>query len=131
MKSSSSNSIFPAILVGIIVLIITILIITKQNKKTAPEDPRASALAQCLTEKGVKFYGAFWCPHCVRQKKLFGASADKLPYIECSKPDNTQTEECKNAGIEGYPTWINAQNERLSGELTFEQLAQFSGCTLQ
>jgi len=22
------------------------------------------ALAECLTESGAKFYGAYWCPHC-------------------------------------------------------------------
>jgi len=27
--------------------------------------------AQCLTDKGVKMYGAYWCPHCQAQKALF------------------------------------------------------------
>ena len=29
-------------------------------------------LAQCLTDKGAKFYGAFWCSHCQEQKAEFG-----------------------------------------------------------
>ena len=29
------------------------------------------ALAKCLTEKGVTFYGAFWCSHCKRQKESY------------------------------------------------------------
>ncbi|MBI2035942.1 MAG: hypothetical protein HYT12_04685 [Candidatus Liptonbacteria bacterium] len=40
--------------------------------------------ALCLKEKGVVFYGAFWCPHCQNQKKLFGKSQKLLPYLECS-----------------------------------------------
>lgn len=28
--------------------------------------------AKCLSEKGVKFYGAFWCSHCANQKAMFG-----------------------------------------------------------
>jgi thiol-disulfide isomerase/thioredoxin len=38
--------------------------------------------AQCLTQKGVIFYGAFWCPHCQATKRMFGSSARLLPYHE-------------------------------------------------
>ena len=27
--------------------------------------------ALCLGDKGAVFYGAFWCPHCQNQKKMF------------------------------------------------------------
>jgi len=37
--------------------------------------------AQCLGEKGAKFYGAFWCPHCQAQKAIFGKSKEFLPYV--------------------------------------------------
>lgn len=88
--------------------------------------------ASCLGEKGAKFYGAFWCPHCASQKKLFGKSAKKLPYIECAVPGNQSMmlPVCKDANIEGYPTWEFADATRLNGEQTLQTLAERTGCTL-
>lgn len=86
--------------------------------------------AQCLTDKDVKFYGAFWCPHCARQKELFGSSFDKVNYIECSLPDKSgQTEVCSSANITNYPTW-DFGDERKQGLLTLQQLSQKTGCQL-
>lgn len=87
------------------------------------------ALARCLTEKGVKMYGAFWCPHCVSQKKDFGSSWQYINYIECSLPDGkTQTGECREAGIDGYPTWEFADGSRIGGQINPEDLAQKTDC---
>ena len=88
---------------------------------------------QCLKDKGVIFYGAFWCPHCQRTKALFGSSAHLLPYVECSTPDGQgQTQVCKDKGIQSYPTWVspNASTTPLTGEHTLQELSQFSGCPL-
>jgi len=63
------------------------------------------ALAKCLTDKGVKMYGAYWCPHCQNQKKAFGDSFQYINYIECADGQNGQTQICKDNGITGYPTW--------------------------
>lgn len=101
------------------------------RSRPAPAPAGAVALAECLTQKGVKFYGAVWCSHCKAQKELFGGAASKLPYIECDNGAGGQTNECTKEGIDSYPTWINASNERLSGEQSFQALADFSGCTLQ
>lgn len=88
-------------------------------------------LAQCLQNKGVKFYGAFWCPHCQNQKAMFGKSAKKLPYIECSTPDGKgQTQVCKDAKIEGYPTWEFTDGTRMSTEIKPEVLAEKTSCPL-
>ena len=85
--------------------------------------------AQCLKDREVKFYGAFWCPHCQAQKKLFEKSQKKLPYIECSTPDgNNQLEVCQKADIQVYPTWEFPDGSRQEGELTFQQLANKSSC---
>ena len=91
-----------------------------------------TAFAQCLAEKGVTFYGAFWCPHCQAQKKLFGKKAfDTLKSVECSTPDGkNQTQECKDAGIKSYPTWKFADNTTQTGELSFAQLAEKTGCAV-
>lgn len=89
------------------------------------------AFATCLKDSGAKFYGAFWCPHCAKQKALFGTAAKLLPYIECSNPDgNTQTQACIDAKIQGYPTWEFPNGTRLSGEQTFDELAKQSSCVL-
>lgn len=86
--------------------------------------------AKCLTENGAKMYGAFWCPHCTEQKEAFGTSWEHISYIECSKPDKTQTEFCTNAVISSYPTWEFADGNREVGKLSFAVLAEKTGCTL-
>ena len=87
--------------------------------------------ATCLGEKGAIFYGAFWCPHCQNQKKLFGNSDKKLPYIECSTPDgNSQLEVCTAAGITGYPTWVFGDESRLGGEVSLQVLSEKTECAL-
>ncbi len=87
--------------------------------------------AKCLSSKGVKMYGAFWCPHCQNQKKMFGNSWKYMTYVECSTPNGQdQTQQCKDSGIDGYPTWEFQNGKRISGELTLQQLASNSQCTI-
>lgn len=85
------------------------------------------ALAKHLTQIGAKFYGAFWCQHCQKQKQVFGKEAmEFVPYVECSELDRRPTAACQAAGIKGYPTWeINGQ--RSIGEKNLEELANLSG----
>lgn len=86
--------------------------------------------AVCLEEKGATFYGAFWCPHCQAQKALLGNSSS-LPYVECSTPDgNGQTDTCKSAEIQSYPTWTFADGTTANGEQSLEDLAAKTGCEL-
>lgn len=88
-------------------------------------------LAQCIKENDVKFYGAFWCPHCQRTKQEFGSSAALLPYVECSTPDGQgQTQVCKDKGIQVYPTWLRPDGASITGEHPVEEIASFSGCTV-
>ncbi len=87
--------------------------------------------AQCLKEKNAVFYGAFWCPHCQNQKKMFGKSVRLLPYVECSTPDGRgQKEICKEKNIDGYPTWEFSDGSRLNGEISLEKLREKTGCAL-
>ena len=90
-------------------------------------------LAQCIADSGAKFYGAFWCPHCQAQKAMFGKSAKKLPYVECSEPNGKeQLPICKEAKIEGYPTWKLADNTLIPNEdgsgVSIETLATKTNC---
>lgn len=128
MKEKQTGNLFIYGVLGLIIFSIGALFFIANRPKPTP--PGALALAQCLAEKGVKFYGASWCSHCKAQKELFGGAADKLPYVECVV-GNDQAKVCTDAGVEGYPTWINAKGEKKTGEQSFEALAAFSGCILQ
>lgn len=89
------------------------------------------SFAQCLEERGVVFYGAFWCPHCAATKALFGSSAKLLPYVECSTPDGQgQLEVCKEKKVSSYPTWVFPDGTILTGERTLQELSSVSGCPL-
>lgn len=90
-----------------------------------------TALAQCIKDSGATFYGAFWCPHCNNQKKMFGDASDLLPYVECSTPDQkSQLPVCKEAGVTGYPTWEFPDKTRQTGEVPLAVLAEKTGCAL-
>ncbi|HEY4511028.1 MAG TPA: hypothetical protein VJG29_01500 [Candidatus Paceibacterota bacterium] len=87
--------------------------------------------AACLTEQGVTFYGAFWCPNCTNQKKMFGRSADLLPYLECSTSDGKgQLPVCAEKAVTGYPTWEFADGTRLNGTQPLRTLADKTNCAL-
>ena len=87
--------------------------------------------AQCLKDKKVIFYGAFWCPHCQNQKKLFGRSASLLPYVECSTANGQgMLPICQDNQVTGYPTWVFPDETRESGEVQLATLAERSGCLL-
>ena len=103
-----------------------------QAEPTGPEDPAVRALVEHLSDKGVLFYGASWCPHCQEQKRLFGASAARLPYIECSPagPNTPQAPSCTRAGINTYPTWVIDGRAFAIGEVvTLSRLAAATGYT--
>ncbi len=87
--------------------------------------------AQCLTESNVVKYGVDTCPHCARQKELFGSSFQYVNYRECTQnPD-----ECQAKDITGYPTWIyheedGSERMRALGVQTLSALSEESGCPL-
>ncbi|OGG47425.1 hypothetical protein A2761_02095 [Candidatus Kaiserbacteria bacterium RIFCSPHIGHO2_01_FULL_51_33] len=86
---------------------------------------------QCLKDKGTIFYGAFWCPHCQAQKKLFGKSVKLLPYTECSTPNGKgQLKVCTDAGVQGYPTWVFPDGTRATGEVPLQTLSTKTSCAL-
>lgn len=93
-----------------------------------PENPRLVALADHLEETGARYYGASWCGSCARQDRLFGASAPRLPYVECSPAGRggPTARECVEAGVTSYPTWqINGLLH--PGVQTPQDLARLSG----
>lgn len=112
---------------GIILIILAIIVYgsyTYYAKANAPG--MYDEFAQCLTTAGVGMYGTDWCPHCQEQKRLFGNSFSKVTYINC----DANSVACQSQGVEGYPTWIFADNTRLSGTQPLEVLAEKTGCML-
>lgn len=115
--------------IGIIVVVViaALIFLQREANKPGPLD----TFAACLGEKGATFYGAFWCPHCAKQKKNFGVSAKLLPYTECSTPDSKGvTQVCMDAAIQSYPTWDFADKSRALGVQSIKSLAEKTGCEI-
>ena len=94
------------------------------NDSLSPEQ-----LAKCLTSKGALMYGAYWCPHCADQKKLFGDSVHFIKYIECdAKGTNANPQACQKANIQSYPTWTIPGGSNLNGTQNLTDLAAWSKC---
>jgi len=124
--------------VGVIVIIIIIVaaVIFNQSKpgnSPGPSGPsKYDDFAKCLTEKGAKMYGAFWCPHCQNQKAEFSSSFQYVNYQECTVngQQNSFAQACQDAGIKGYPTWKFPDGTVKEGEVPLADLAKITGCVL-
>jgi len=92
---------FTIFIVLIILLVVGLGVFMNSNKKPGKYDDFANA----LKSRGAVFYGAFWCPHCLAEKALFGSSKKYLPYVECSNPDKSSVQICIDEKIESYPSW--------------------------
>ena len=99
---------------------------------------QAIALAEYLSSKecNAVMYGAFWCPHCQRQKEMFGREAwSKINYVECdSRGEGNKASVCLAKGVNGFPTWkiskrgIGGKNDfDFSGEMPLLELAKRIG----
>jgi thiol-disulfide isomerase/thioredoxin len=121
---SKETKVFLGIIIGLIVIIGGALMV---NAKTPG---KYDDFAQCISDSGTKFYGAYWCPHCQSQKALFGKSVKKLPYVECAVSQDKQTQICIDNKIESYPTWEFSDGSRVTGELTFTELAEKTSCAV-
>lgn len=118
-------------IITILLLIILGIGIFLIIQKKQPQEPTAlDTFAQCIKDSGTVFYGAFWCPHCNNQKAMFGKSAKLLPYQECSLANHKQTPVCTEKNISSYPTWEFPDGTRLTGELSFAELAEKTSCPL-
>ena len=118
------NAKFKILVGGAIVVIIGLAgwYLNKPEKVSAA----MTQFAQCLRDKQITMYGAYWCSHCQNEKKAFGDSFKSVPYVEC--PDDPQ--KCLTAGINGYPTWIFPDGKKLEVEQGLEKQSQQSGCAL-
>ena len=64
----------------------------------------------------------------MEQKDLFGASADRLPYVECSPQGRggPKASVCIKEKINSYPTWF-IKGKRYQGVLKPDRLATLAG----
>jgi glutaredoxin len=87
-------------------------------------------LVEYLAANDVKFYGAYWCSHCQKQKSLFGAAAAaKLLYIECAADgQNSQRQLCKDKNIQMFPTWV-IRGKYFTGTKDLKEIATLAGYT--
>lgn len=119
-------------IVGIVIILAVVAILVfamKSGPSYSKED--IDSFAKCITEKGAVMYGAFWCPHCSKVKKMFGESFRHIDYVECDpRGDNEQSLRCIEKEIENYATFEfnDDPSTRLIGEPTFEELAAATGC---
>jgi len=126
----SNVKIFISIIVLLIVGTIATVLLRSQDPSVSGPG-KYDQFTQCLKDSGATFYGAFWCPHCQAQKKLFGSSQKLLPYVECSTADGQgQNQICIDNNVTGYPTWEFADASRLSGEVSLKTLAEKTSCVL-
>ena len=118
------------IIAGSAILIVIVGILAYTNTLTGAPS-KYDGFAQCLKDKGAIFYGAFWCPHCQKQKALFGSAKKYLPYVECSTPDGRgQTAVCNEKGINNYPTWVFPDMSSSTGEVALSVLSEKTTCPL-
>lgn len=96
-----------------------------------PAKPPES-VADCLTRKDARLYGASWCHWCHVQLGLFGPDAAKVPYTDCM-PEGTfdMRPECEKAGLvlgDPLPVWHFKDGSRLVGIRSLHILALVAGC---
>ena len=115
-----------ALIIIIIGVLVAIVVIVEKSGAEKPSQEVLVSFAQCLASKNITMYGAQWCSHCQREKSLFGEAFKYVPYIEC--PENEKL--CLDAGIKGYPTWIDDSGTKYADEQGLDGLAKISGCPL-
>ena len=82
-------------------------------------------VARKLEAKNGRFFGAYWCSHCLNQKETLGKEAMQLvPYVECDADGfNSKRSMCQENGIKGYPTW-QVDGQLFPGERSLDELEE-------
>ena len=113
---------------ALVILLLHLNYTTPLPEAPGPEEPSVQALAEHLKQKGAQFYGASWCPHCQDQKRIFGSSAHRLPYVECSPGGRNapQAAICAAQRIATYPTWV-INGRWFTEVMSLKQLADATG----
>jgi thiol-disulfide isomerase/thioredoxin len=114
---------------GGLVAAVTVAVSFAVFSASGPGSPYQEALARHLRASGARFYGAYWCPACREQKRLFGNAASELPYVECDpKGAGARPDLCAQAQVRSFPTWT-IRGSRHEGVTPLDTLAALSGFT--
>ena len=117
---------------GLVYVVILILFVGAFLAGRYYKDHKYDAFARCLASKNAKMYGLYWCPHCVEQKEMFGASFRNVNYVECAMKDKPGelAPECKAAGVKLFPSWQFGMDPPKEGVLSLYALSDKTGCSL-
>ena len=111
------------------VILILSMFVLAACEPPKPVTGKYTELAKCVTSKGVILYGAFWCPHCLNQKKIFGDDIKYINYVECAEGgENAQPEVCTKAGVQRFPSWFFPGQGLVEGEQTPDEVAIKANC---
>ena len=90
--------------------------------------PDQIGLAEHLSRSGAKFYGAYWCGFCLKQRAMFGAGGSRrLPYVECAEGGyQADAALCEARRVTGYPSW-EIGGKLYSGMKSLPELQRLSG----
>ncbi len=115
--------------ISLLIIISVLTVFAFTSCKSEPVDGQYAKVAQCLSEKGVKFYGAYWCGHCANQKELFGDDFKYVDSYECdARGKEANPEACAEAGIQAYPSWFFPGQGVITGTRPIEELAKKANC---
>ena len=127
-REGTKNSWAPSrkvIVYGVVVLLFAAVFYAGRYRK----NHRYEAFAKCLATHQARMYGLYWCPHCIEQKEMFGASIKYVPYVECAtKGSREMAPECKAAGAKNFPSWQFNGGALREGVLSIEDLSARSAC---
>lgn len=86
---------------------------------------RALEIGKVLADRKAIMFGAYWCPYCDQERQELGrdvfskASNGGRPmvrYVECDpRGANAETNLCRQAGVQSYPTWALAASSPDAG----------------
>ncbi len=130
-KNSKTKIIKFSVFIIALIVVVAVVGIVANPKTKVIKYSNLDGFAQCINDSGAKFYGTFWCSYCSKQKEMFSSAEQYLPYVECSTPDGRNLlQVCKQAGIDGFPTWKFSDGSELSGFQELDTLAQKTSCEL-
>jgi uncharacterized membrane protein len=117
----------PAVSAAVVVTLLFMHFSGYFHPAAGPEKPYLKALAMHLRDSDARFYGAYWCPTCQKQKELFEASAYRLPYVECSPEgrNGPMNFTCVANEVTDYPTWV-INDRRYVRLMSVDELAVLS-----
>jgi len=118
---------------------------TGVKSQEIPQSPLAE-FNKCLTDKGLVFYGAWWCGYCDQQKTILGFESGDfkfIEYVECSEdmedmkaPEGwhnaypANEELCRIKKVGAFPSW-EIDGQIYPGMQDLESLSRLSGCELK